>query len=154
MKIKVVLEPGYEEDTIVIHCKEINEKVLKLQKMLEEFEKQKSNIQFFQDEKEYYFPLTDILFFETTGYSLNAHTKDSCYQVKYRLYELESLLPSYFVRISKSTIVNSKKIYSITKNLTSSSLIQFYGTHKSVYVSRMYFKDLKHKLNEGRNYEI
>ena len=60
-----------------------------------------------------------------------------------KLYELEEILPRKFVRISKSSIVNSDKIYSIQKNLTASSLIEFKNTHKQIYVSRSYYKLLK-----------
>ena len=36
-----------------------------------------------------------------------------------------------------------RKIYSITKNLAGASLIEFQGTHKTVYCSRNYYKALK-----------
>ena len=70
---------------------------------------------------------------------------------KYKLYELEDLLPNNFIRVSKSAIVNVSHIFSIDRNVTSSSCIKFNGTYKNVYVSRRYYKDLKNKLNEMRN---
>jgi len=69
------------------------------------------------------------------------------------LYELEEMLPNNFVRVSKSTILNVNQIYSINRNLTSSSLVQFYKSYKQVYVSRNYNKILKQRLEERRNYE-
>ena len=66
------------------------------------------------------------------------------------LYELEELLPGQFMRVSKSAILNTSHVYSITKNLSSSSVVQFRNTHKQVYVSRMYYKPLKCKLEEKR----
>ena len=69
--------------------------------------------------------------------------------MRHRLYELEEFLPSYFLRVSKSTILNSKEVYSITKSLTASSLVEFRGTHKKVYVSRNYYKALKTMLDDG-----
>lgn len=62
----------------------------------------------------------------------------------------EELLPRTFLRISKSAIVNTNKIYSIHRNLTASSLIAFQHTHKQIYVSRAYYKLLKNKLDEKR----
>ena len=50
----------------------------------------------------------------------------------------------------KSTILNINHIYSITRNITSSSLVEFKNTHKKVYVSRSYYKVLKLKLSEKR----
>ena len=54
------------------------------------------------------------------------------------------------MRISKSTIVNLDHIYSITKNLSASSRVEFYGTAKKAYVSRNYYKALIEKLGERR----
>lgn len=65
-------------------------------------------------------------------------------------YELEEFLPRYFMRISKSTILNTNKVYSIQRNLTASSVIEFQNTHKQIYVSRYYYKPLKNKLEEKR----
>ena len=65
------------------------------------------------------------------------------FEAKYKLYELEEKLPSYFLRISKSTILNTRKVYSITKNLAGASKIEFQDTYKTVYCSRNYYKALK-----------
>ena len=63
-----------------------------------------------------------------------------------KLYELENILPNSFLRISKSTIVNIQKIYSLSHSV-SSHLITFQNSHKQVYVSRMYYKVLKERRN-------
>ena len=54
------------------------------------------------------------------------------------------------MRVSKSTIVNLDHIYSITKNITSSSIVEFAGCHKQIYVSRNYYKALIARLDEKR----
>ena len=87
---------------------------------------------------------------ETDGNAIQVHTRDDIYQTRYKLYELEELLPGQFMRVSKSAIMNTSHVYSITKNLSSSSVVQFRDTHKQVYVSRMYYKPLKCKLEEKR----
>jgi DNA-binding LytR/AlgR family response regulator len=110
-------------------------------------------ITFYQKNQEYYFPTEEILFFETEGEHVNAHTAKDVYQIKYRLYELEQILPRFFVRTAKSTIVNVRQIYSITRSLTSSSLVQFAGSHKQVYASRYYYGELRRRLNERSTYE-
>src|SRR5699024_681198 len=98
---------------------------------------------FYKKETEYYLSLTDILFFETDAKTVYAHTAKDIYETKYRLYELETLLPAYFMRVSKSTILNCREIYSITKSISASSLVEFKNCHKQVYVSRNYYKTLK-----------
>ncbi|MBO7600422.1 MAG: LytTR family transcriptional regulator [Lachnospiraceae bacterium] len=88
-----------------------------------------------------------MLFFETSGEQVWAHTADEEFLVKYKLYELENMLPDMFMRVSKSTILNTAKIYSILRNLTAASKIEFYKSKKTVFVSRFYYKELKNKLS-------
>ena len=93
---------------------------------------------------------TCIIFFETEGNAVMAHTKNDMYETRRKLYELEELSGGRFQRISKSAIVNVDKVYSIKRNVTSSSAIEFQGTHKQIYVSRAYYKVLREKLEEKR----
>ncbi len=93
------------------------------------------------------------MFFETSADGVYAHTKNDAYVVKLRLYELEKELPDSFMRVSKSTIINLSKIMSLQKNITSSSLVRFMNSVKEVYVSRMYYKELKLRLHERSYYE-
>ena len=99
---------------------------------------------------EYYISLKEVLFFETEENNVFAHTLENVYKVKYKLYELEKLLPGNFMRVSKSSILNIDYIYSITRNITASSIVEFQNTYKKVYVSRNYYKPLKFKLLEKR----
>ena len=104
----------------------------------------------FKNETEYYLNLDDILFFETGIQGIEAHTIDNIFQTKFKLYELEEILPRFFMRISKSAILNTNQVYAINRNLAASSVIEFRHTHKQVYVSRNYYKPLKNKLEEKR----
>lgn len=151
MKVRVEVDGGIAEDEVVIRCREINGAIQKIQQAILQ-ETRKVNLVFYQGTTQYYLPLQAILFFETSQSGIDAHTADDVFQVKSKLYELESLLPVNFIRISKSTIVNTEHIYSIDRSLASSSRIQFRHTHKQVYVSRNYYKSLKNRLEERRNY--
>lgn len=153
MKINIEYDSNIKETEITIKCNELNHKIKELQDLIIETYKKNTSITFYNNDKEYYISLNKILFFETTDNTINAHTTDNIYKVKYKLYELEEILPKKFIRISKSTIVNTHSIYSINHNIASSSLIQFNNSHKQVYVSRFYYKDLKQRLDERRNYE-
>ena len=150
MKIKIEIEPTIEELEVTLRCSVLDDSVTNLQRMLSEFSLQKSRITFRQGDSEYYFPVEKVLFFETNENSITAHTENDEFTVDYKLYELEELLPSYFMRIAKSTILNTRKVYSITRNLTASSKIEFDGSHKIVYVSRNYYKALINQLNSNR----
>lgn len=151
MKIEIDIDENIKDLEVIIKCAEINDKVQKLQKYLSHISEDKKQIIFYQNEKEYYFNVSKILFFETSENGIDAHTKDDIFNVRYKLYELEELLPAYFMRVSKSTILNTHEVYSITKNIASASKVEFYGTHKIVYVSRNYYKPLKYILQERKN---
>jgi len=105
---------------------------------------------FYKDRSEYFLDLGTLLFFETDGKRICGHTRNEAYEVKQKLYELEELLPIAFCRISKSTIVNAKQIYSLEKSFSGTSSVQFSETHKKVHVSRHYYQLLKEKLSEVR----
>lgn len=150
MKIRIEVDDKIKENEVIIKCNELNDEVKNIEIMLGDMLGQKKHIAFYKGETEYYLSLEEILFFETEENSICAHTIDNIYNVKYKLYELEELLPGYFMRVSKSTILNTNHIYSITRSLSSSSKVEFQNTHKQVYVSRYYYKPLKIKLLEKR----
>lgn len=149
--LKIRLEMVDEEEPeIIIRCHELTPEIIRLQQILAESDKKSGQMIFYKGDTEYYMNLSKILFFQTDSSTIYAHTVNDAYETKYKLYELEELLPSTFVRISKSAIVNSSLIYSIQRNLTSSSVISFNNTHKEIYVSRAYYKLLKNKMDEKR----
>ena len=146
LKVKIEIDQSAEGCEVTIKCPEVDGAVLELQRLINEAGKLGSRITFHKDDAEYFFPVGNILFFETDGGCIRAHTARDEFEVRYKLYELEELLPAYFMRISKSTIINTREIYSITRNLTGASKVEFTGTHKIVYCSRGYYKALKERL--------
>lgn len=149
MKIRIELDETTKEDEVIIKCQSLNKEIQDVQKVLTEMFAKKQQITFFKGDKAYYLSLESILFFETDVSGISAHTADQVYEVKHKLYELEEMLPGSFMRVSKSTILNTNQIYAMTHNLSSNE-VQFQGTHKQVYVSRHYYKPLKFKLLEKR----
>jgi len=148
LKIRIEIADGMEEDEVIIRCRELNDTVKDIQKAIAEKTSKTSQIVFYQGKEEYYFSLANVLFFETDNDTVYAHTAADIFKTDFKLYQLQKILPYDFVRISKSTIVNTARVLSISRNLASSSLIKFHKSHKQVYVSRLYYQDLKQKLNE------
>ena len=148
MKVRIERLGDGEEDEVVIRCSRVDDTVQKIQRFIEDQTAQQVSFTFYKDNQEFYFPVDRILFFETEGEYVYAHTEKDSFRVKLRLYELEEILPGYFIRSSKSTIINSQQVYSITRNLTASSLVAFKNTHKHVYVSRHYYQPLKRLMRK------
>lgn len=150
MKIRIEMDHSLEEDEVIIRCRKIDKEIQLMEQALSEIILKTQRFVFYREETEYYLPLDCILFFETAEGSISAHTADNVYLTRYKLYELEKLLPGNFMRVSKSSILNTDHVYSISRNLTASSTVEFKGTHKQVFVSRYYYKPLKFKLEEKR----
>jgi len=148
MKIRIELDSDLAEEEVVIRCKSLNDTVTELQKVVSEVLADKKRWDFTKGDTTYYIPLEEILFFDSSPEGICVHTRDDIYATKYKLYELEEMLPGYFMRISKSTILNVRQVYAVTRNLTASSAVEFTGTNKQVYVSRQYYKALRARLDE------
>lgn len=153
MKIRIEITGDALEDEVIIRCKEVDASIQKIQQYILDQSSLKKMMVFYKGHEEYHFPLDDILFFETEGDRVHAHTKDDAYTIKHRLYELEEILPRNFVRGSKGAIINIVPIYSIQRNLATASLVQFKDSYKEVYVSRHYYKTFRQRLNERSYYE-
>jgi DNA-binding LytR/AlgR family response regulator len=111
------------------------------------------SLAFFKGDQQYYLLLREILFFETEGEQVFAHTADAYYEVKLRLYELSAILPGYFVRVSRSAIVSTLHVFAIKKGLTRVSQITFRNSHKEVYGSRLYAGALSDKMEARAIYD-
>lgn len=150
MKIRVEIDENLIEDEVLIRSRILDERVKKIQEMLTEVIRMEQRLVFYKEDMEYYLPLDQILFYETEGSVVYAHTKNDVFSTRYRLYELEEILPGFFMRVSKSTILNVRHVYAITRSISASCLVQLQDTHKQVYVSRYYYKPLRERLEEKR----
>jgi len=150
MKIRIEIDESLREEEVIIRSRALDERVQSIQAAVDDAVSSRRKMTFYKGETEYYLPFSEMLFFETDGNEIYAHTAGDSYRIKYRLYELEEILPGYFMRVSKSTILNTKCIYSISRSVSTSCVVQFQNTHKQVYVSRFYYKPLKNRLEEKR----
>ena len=153
MRVRIELVGENEPEETVVYCRKITSEVEELSRRLNQAHKAVPLPTFCKGEEQYYFTLSEILFFETEGEKVYAHTEKDSYETKQRLYELEAILPNYFVRISRSTIANTLHILSIQHGLTRVGHVSFRGSYKEVYVSRMYSSILKEKMEERHLYE-
>lgn len=149
MKIRIEICPE-GEDEIIIRCRERDAKIQSIERMLDGVVKARRELVLYIGNSEYYVPISDILFFETMDSRVCAHTKDAMYSSPHKLFELENLLPSSFVRISKSAIANVMQISSLSRELVGNGELRFYKTEKKTYFSRAYYKILKDRIEEIR----
>lgn len=150
MKVKIEIDSMLEEEEVLIRCRGLDDSIVSLQNYIAEQGNTRQCILLYKGDTEYYVPVKDIYFFETEGKEIRAHTAEKIFTAVFKLYELERLLPGGFMRVSKSTIVNLDYIYSITRNLTASSVVEFVNSKKKALVSRSYYKALTQNLRMRR----
>ena len=146
MKIKIELDSDLNENEIIIRCPALSEEIQMLQQVISDAVPEHPRMTFYKEDVQYFLNLEDILFFETEDKWINVHTAEDIFQTRQKLYELEKLLPRHFLRISKSAILNTRKVYSIHKNIAASSVEEYVDSHKQVFVSRNYYKALIHQM--------
>lgn len=149
MKLRIEVDGECDEE-IIIRCREIDDRIKILQDIISNTVDKNASLCLSLNNTDYYINRNEILFFETCDNKTAAHTPDKMYYTDYRLYELEQILPKNFIRVSKSTVINLQKVSAISKNPVGASEVRFKNSPKKVYVSRMYYKIFKEKIDEER----
>ena len=99
-----------------------------------------------KDSKTVLLEVNFIYYIESVDKKTFVYTKENCYESKLRLYELEETLGPYFLRISKSMIVNLKKIKGVKSDL-SGRMEATMLTGEKIVISRSYVKEIKRRLD-------
>ena len=147
-KIRLEIDPNFENE-VIIKAPVVNEEVLRLQSLLAE-NSSSCEMEFHLGGMDFFIKLKDILFFESDGNKTAAHTSDRMFYTDKKLYELEQILPREFIRISKSAIINSRKVSSLRRELTGIAEATFHSSAKKIYISRNYYKAFRETINEMR----
>ena len=93
------------------------------------------------------FPLEEIFFIKAEDKQCYFYTEDSTYLTDYSLNQLESLLPDFFIRVHRSTIVNMNLIKQLEKIGDSKCLITFTGKMQSkIETGKSYYRSIREQL--------
>ena len=145
MDIEISIDNDFITPKIIIKTSKITPKIDNIIKKLNE---NNYNILCgFIDDKIQILNQNDIISIYSNDGKTFALTSNKEYRLKQRLYELEELLDKrFFVRISKSEIINLKMIDSLDLNFIGTIYVKFKnGTN--TYVSRRYVKKIKEILS-------
>jgi DNA-binding LytR/AlgR family response regulator len=148
--LRIKIEISDETEEIIIRCRERDGRILEIERALDNALKGSGEMTLYASGTEFYVAKRDILFFESEGDKIYARTADKSYITDYKLFELEDVMPSYFVRISKSTIANIKAISSLRREVTGNGEITFKSCDRRAFFSRGYYKKLRDKIDEVR----
>lgn len=104
---------------------------------------------FFKNEREYLFDLKEVSYFEAHDNRTAAYIGSDTYEVKSRLYELEtSLYTKGFVRISKGVIVNANYISSVEAEFSGNYIAYMKDEKTRLTISRKYMRDFRKYILE------
>ena len=145
MRVNLFVSRDIKEPHADIHTNELTDNITKAMSILESDEsndmlavKKGSDIALLE--------LSEIYMFRVEEKQVKVYTESSEYLIKKPLYQVEETLSSEFVRISKTTIVNLKKIERVAPSLKGMMFIQLRNGLKD-NISRKYLPDFKDALD-------
>lgn len=144
MQIKIELNNAYKEPEIIILTDKMTDDIDRIFKMLSD-EKSQMIAGIKNDRIEVLEP-NDIIRVYANSKKVFAVTDKGEYMLRLRLYEAEERLSlNQFVRISKSEIINLKKVNSFDLNFAGTICVRFFN-NEVTYVSRRYVSEIKKVL--------
>ena len=140
MLIKILKIARSEPEELEIRCHEETEEVKDIITFVKSRQGKLTGI---CEGQQYEIPIADVYYVETVDNSVFIYGQNKVYEAKQKLYELEGMLrEKYFLRVSKSLVLNLMKIKSIKPALNGRySAILHSG--EEVIISRKYVAQLK-----------
>lgn len=147
--MKVILEPALlDEPEIIIRGNTDSPQIRHIAGLLsgkQSFQK----MFFFKDEKEYLFDITDVAYFEADNNKTFAHIDNATYEVRHKLYEIESIgFYKGFIRINKGVVVNINFVLSVEPEFSGNYTLYLTNYKTQLTISRKYIKDFRKYVME------
>lgn len=145
MKFNLFITQGEESITLCVH------KRTKLTDKIEEivndnqFNEDITNIYGYLENDIVLLKIEEISRFYVEDDKIYASINRKSYQIKKRLYQIEEILPSYFIKINKSSIVNINFLKKFNTSWKATLYVELKNGEKD-YVSRRQIKKVKERL--------
>ncbi|MBR3248402.1 MAG: LytTR family transcriptional regulator DNA-binding domain-containing protein [Clostridiales bacterium] len=134
-----------DEEQAVIKAFEITDEI---KGAIELLEGESKGFAVSREGKTYIIRASAVYYIESVDKKTFVYTKQGCYDCKYRLYELETMLGGYFMRCSKSMIINLRKVRNVRSQI-SGRIDATLLNDEVVVISRGYVKEVKKRLGLG-----
>lgn len=143
MKVTIQLISGEEEEHLDVYVHRMDDQLLKLVSSFQQTEEPLLGI---TGAKTFRLQVEDVFYFESVDKKTFVYLKDTVYEVRERLYQLEERFAhTDFLRVSKSVIVNIRQIQVIYPTFSGRFEVVLTNGEK-LSISRNYVADLKRKL--------
>ena len=143
MEIRVLKIARSVPEEMEIRCHEVTEQVKEIVTFVKSRQGQLTGV---IEGKQYEIPVTDVYYVEAVDNTVFIYGQKKVYEARQKLYELEGILrEKYFLRVSKSLILNLMKVKAIKPALNGrySAILQ---NGEEVIISRKYVPNLKKAL--------
>ena len=149
MRLRVEIDPDGPEE-VVIHARQIDGEVLRVQEAVDRVLRGEGEIAVRKGDEEHFLSCREVLFFETGENRVWAHTAGEVFLCPMRLHELIERLPRSFVRASKSCLLNTAAVRSLSRSPTGVGRATFTAGNKVAYISRSYYNTVRDTIQETR----
>ena len=142
MKYTIIIDKNREEE-VIVYAKEKSELTEKIERLVSD-----NNLEFIGYDKNgegVKLTVEEIYCFTAEDNKIFAITEKEKLRLKCRLYQLEEVLPEYFVKINQSCVANIRKIARFDTSVSGTLMIKFKNGYKD-YVSRRQMKAVKERL--------
>lgn len=144
MQFEIKIDSSYTEPKVTILTAAVTEEINNLIQRISE--KDPQIISGSKNGKLEVLDKDDLFRIYASGGRVFAITENGKYTLRFRLYEIEGKLnPSQFVRISKSEIINLKKVKNFDLSFTGTICVEL-TNGMTTYVSRRYISKIKRIL--------
>lgn len=143
MKINLDIDGKYDDIEVIIRAPHLNNDIERMVAMMRMIDMQ---IAVRRDNETVLLDTDKVLYVESVDRKTFVYTNSETYESELKLYELEQqLIERNFLRISKQSIVNLRKIKSLKTDVNRKIRITLQNGEQIV-VSRMYSDELRRKL--------
>ncbi len=149
MKVKLFVSDDVKDSFTEIHTNKLTNNIQKAILLLENDDDINSNKNILAVKKQqdtFLLDFEDIYMIRVENRKSIVYAENEDYTINKALYKLEEILNSNFVRISKSTIVNIRKVTRVTPSLGGMMYIELNNGLKD-NISRKYLSDFKNSLD-------
>lgn len=141
MKYKIVIDKDQQED-IIISSRDKTELLARIESMLGEYQDELFG---YRDKEALRLIKEDVFCFYAEDGRVYAEVNEGKLLVKERLYRLEEMCSSDFVRVNQSCLVNISKIKKFSSSFGGSLRVELINGYRD-YVSRRQLKEVKERI--------
>lgn len=129
-----------------IRCHEITEEIREIVTFVKTRQGQLTGV---MEGRQYEVPVRDVCYIEAVDNKVFLYTQKQVYETRQKLYEMEELLQEkYFLRVSKSLLLNLMKVKAI-KPALNGRFLAILQNGEELIISRKYVPALKAALKGG-----